>query len=69
MKYEFIKNHESLFSIEKMCIVLKVSSSSYYKWKTRPLSNRERRKREIKKQITSIYFASKQRYGSPRIAV
>lgn len=69
MKYEFIKNHESLFPIEKMCIVLKVSSSSYYKWKTRPLSNRERRKREIKKQITSIYFASKQRYGSPRIAV
>jgi len=69
MKYEFIKNHESLFPIEKMCIVLKVSSSSYYKWKTRPLSNRERRKREIKKQITSVYFASKQRYGSPRIAV
>jgi len=48
MKYEFIKNHESLFSIEKMCIVLKVSSSSYYKWKTRPLSNIGRIKREIK---------------------
>lgn len=52
-----------------MCIVLRVSSSSYYKWKTRPLSNRERRKREIKKQIRSIYFVSNQRYGSPRIAV
>jgi len=69
MKYKFIKNHESLFSIEKMCAVLKVSSSSYYKWKARPLSNREIRKREIKQQITSIYFASKQRYGSPRITV
>lgn len=69
MKYRFIKNHESLFSIEKMCAVLKVSSSSYYKWKARPLSNREIRKREIKQQITSIYFASKQRYGSPRITV
>ena len=69
MKYQFIKNHESLFSIEKMCAVLKVSSSSYYKWKARPLSNREIRKREIKQQITSIYFASKQRYGSPRITV
>lgn len=69
MKYQFIKNHESLFSIEKMCAVLKVSSSSYYKWKARPLSNREIRKREIKQQITFIYFASKQRYGSPRITV
>jgi putative transposase len=29
---------------------------------------RENKKRD-KKQITSIYFASKQRYGSPRIAV
>ncbi|UFH33701.1 IS3 family transposase [Chryseobacterium sp. C-71] len=52
---------------------LKVSYSSYYKWKARPLSNRERererRKKDIKKQITSIYFASKQRYGSPRITV
>ncbi|WP_374105506.1 IS3 family transposase [Chryseobacterium sp. NKUCC03_KSP] len=69
MKYEFIKNHESLFPIEKMCSVLKVSYSIYYKWEARPLSNRERRKRELKKQIISIYFAAKQRCGSPRITV
>ncbi len=69
MKYKFIKNHEYLFPIEKMCRILEVGSSSYYKWKARPISNREIRKREIKQQITSIYFASKQRYGSPRITV
>ena len=67
MKYRFIKNHEYLFSIEKMCKVLEVSSSSYYKWKSKPISNRTLRKNEIKQQITTIYFASKQRYGSPRI--
>lgn len=69
MKYTFIKNHEYLFPIEKMCKVLEVGSSGYYKWKSKPISNRIVRKNEIKQQITSIYFASKQRYGSPRITI
>ncbi len=67
MKYRFIKNHEYLFPIEKMCKVLEVGSSSYYKWKSKPISNRTLRKNEIKQQISAIYFVSKQRYGSPRI--
>lgn len=67
MKYKFIKNHERLFPIEKMCKVLEVSSSSYYKWKSAAISKRTLRKNEIKQQIKTIYFASKQRYGSPRI--
>lgn len=68
MKYEFIKNHEYLFPIEKMCNVLKITSSGYYKWKNRPFSKILLSKEKIKQQITSIYFSSKQRYGSPRIA-
>lgn len=67
MKYTFIKNHEYLFPIEKMCKVLEIGSSGYYKWKSKSISNRTLRKNEIKQQITSIYFAAKQRYGSPRI--
>lgn len=67
MKYGFIKNHEYLFPIEKMCTVLEVGSSGYYKWKSKCVSGRMLKKKEIKQQITLIYFASKQRYGSPRI--
>jgi len=67
LKYQFINNHEFLYSIEKMCKVLEVSQSSYYRWKKSPFSTRFLRKEELKKQILSIYFASKQRYGSPRI--
>jgi putative transposase len=52
-----------------MCKVLEVGSSGYYKWKNKPVSNRALIKNEIKEQITSIYFASKQRYGSPRITM
>lgn len=69
MKYRFIKNHEYVFPIEKMCSVLEVSSSGYYKWKAKSISNRALRKNEVKQQITAIYFASKQRYGSPRISI
>ena len=68
MKYIFIQNNECIFPIEKMCNVLKLSSSGYYKWKNRrSSSSRLLLKEEIKDQITSIYFSSKQRYGSPRI--
>lgn len=67
MKYGFIKNHEYLFPIEKMCRCLEVGLSGYYKWKSSPICNRLILKEKIKQQITSIYFASKQRYGSPRI--
>jgi len=68
MKYRFIKNHEYLFPIEKMGQVLAVGSSGYYKWKRKSVSNKLILKEKIKQQITSIYFASKQRcYGSPRI--
>jgi len=67
MKYKFIKNKESIFPIEKMCQVLKLSSSSYYKWKNRPSSKKLLLKEKVKQKITSIYFSSKQRYGSSRI--
>jgi transposase InsO family protein len=69
MKYIFIKNHQQVFPIEKMCKVLEVSSSSYYKWKTKPISNRALKMNLIKEKITAIYFSSKQRYGSPRITI
>jgi len=50
-----------------MCKVLKISSSSYYKWKKNILSDRMLRHNELKQQITKLYFAFRQRYGSPRI--
>ena len=67
MKYKFIKNNESIFPIEKMCQILKLSSSGYFKWKSRPFSKKLLLKKKVREQITSIYFSSKQRYGSPRI--
>jgi len=69
MIYSFIKNNEQLFPIEKMCKVLQISSGSYYRWKKQEITSRLQRKNAIQEQITSIYFESKQRYGSPRITL
>lgn len=52
-----------------MCKILGIGSSGYFKRKKKAISYRMHRKNEIKQQITDIYFASKQRYGSPRITI
>ena len=67
MIYTFIRNHEKIFPIEKMCKVLQVGERSYYHWKSQCVSERKQRVLLVKEKITSIYFDSKQRYGSPRI--
>ena len=67
MIYTFIRNNEKIFPIEKMCNVLQVGQRSYYQWKSGVVSDRKQRAELIKEKITSIYFDSKQRYGSPRM--
>lgn len=69
MIFDFIKNHEKIFPIEKMCKVLQVSQSGYYRWKNNFISNRIQRVIALKEKITTVYFESKQRYGSPRITI
>lgn len=51
-----------------MCEVLEVSISSYYSYCRFGAGKRELRKEEAKVKISEAYFASRQRYGSPRIA-
>ena len=57
-----------MFAIEKMCKVLKVSRSGYYEWLVRKPSTRKEKNRMIVDRIKEIYKASRERYGSPKIA-
>ncbi len=50
-----------------MCKVFKVSRAGYYHWLDRKPSNLTMETKLIKKEIKSIYQASKGRYGSPKI--
>lgn len=52
-----------------MCKLLEVSSSGYYKWTHKVPSKRELRNKLLAQKIRSVYFQSKRRYGSPRVAM
>ena len=68
MRYRFIAENSKSFPVEKMCRVLKVGRSSYYDWLHRAPSRREQFHALLIVGIRQIHWASKGRYGSPRIA-
>ena len=51
-----------------MCQVFKISKSGYYKWLVRVPSKRTLYNQILLEEIKRIYYYSKKRYGSPRIA-
>lgn len=68
MKYALIREHAEQFSICLMCRSLGVSRSGYYRWRDRPLSERETRRIEMKERVADTWTNFKARYGAPRIA-
>ena len=68
MRFGFIKEHRTEFPVEKMCRVMKVSSSGFYSWLQRPLSLRAQYNAVLTKEIHQVYKISKRSYGSPRIS-
>ena len=68
MKYQFIYDNSSRFSVMKMCLILEVSKSGFYDWSKRPLSNRAKENIMIIERIKIISQNKNKRvYGSPRI--
>ena len=59
--------HKDEFPIGKMCKVMQVSKSGYYKWCNRVPSKRAIANEMIVKEIRTIHHLSRYRYGSPRI--
>ncbi|WP_337589628.1 IS3 family transposase [Paenibacillus sp. A3] len=53
--------------MEKMCKVLGVSRSGYYKWKSAEPSQQQIWKNEILRRIAHHFHDNKGRYGSPKI--
>ncbi|WP_267965683.1 IS3 family transposase [Priestia flexa] len=67
VKYEFIYENRSQFRVEKMCIVLGVSKSGYFKWLNRPISERQKKHEKLSHEILKTHLEFKQRYGSVKI--
>ncbi|UUF13086.1 MULTISPECIES: IS3 family transposase [Flavobacterium] len=67
--YYFMADNEKKYSIRIMAEALNLDRTAYSKWKNQLFSKTQIRKIVIQKEIASIFFARKQRYGSERIAV
>jgi putative transposase len=53
--------------VEKMCEVLEVSRSGYYKWRSAVPSEQELQKIKVMERIKFHFYDSEKRYGSPKI--
>lgn len=62
-----LASKERKISVNSVLKLLGVSSSGYYSWVKRPLSNQEKMKQKIKSEIVEIYNESHQIYGAPKI--
>jgi len=67
MIFQFIHQHRSSFSVERMCNVLNVSVSGYYAFRKRKRSKREIDNEQLLVDIRVTFHAHRKRYGSPRI--
>lgn len=68
VRFKFIQTHKEKFPVGKMCKVMQVSRSGYYKWVVQTPSKRTLFNRMLTTQIKQIYTAKKGSNGSPRIA-
>ncbi|NCF62697.1 MAG: IS3 family transposase [Gammaproteobacteria bacterium] len=67
MKYQFINEHRHEHPVRTMCRVLRVSSSGFYEWFGRPLSNHAREDQRLLVLIRASYAASGGVYGARRV--
>ncbi|HEY7417512.1 MAG TPA: IS3 family transposase, partial [Ktedonobacteraceae bacterium] len=69
MRFRFIAEHTTEYSIALMCHALSVSVSGYYAWCKREPCRRTREDHVLGEQIEQIFSANRGVYGSPRIHV
>lgn len=62
LRFQFVESHRSEFSLEKMCAILDVSRSEYYKWRLDRTSQHHMRKAQVMKRIRH-----QKRCGCPNI--
>jgi putative transposase len=67
MRYQFIKEHCSKFRVQKICRILKVSRSAYYRWLISPESDKKKEDERLLKKIIKIHEKSWRTYGVGRI--
>jgi len=68
MRYNWINQHQMMYSIVVMCRVLRVSTSGYYDARCRPASEQAHRRQRIHRDVQAVYDEHHGIYGSWKIA-
>lgn len=61
----FVKDHEREFPVKKMCEILEISRSGFYRWRNGEPSARKTADKELSKTIRTIHERSLGTYGAP----
>ena len=70
MKYVFIEEHCSEFSVERMCRIFGVSRSGFYGWKKQKGKGKREKEEQLLLELIKTSFKENRRaYGSPRITI
>jgi len=68
-RFGFINEYRSKFSVRYLCQWLKVSSAGFYKWRSRPESQRVKNNRALSIKIEKVFTDNHGNYGSPRVTI
>ncbi len=68
MIFHFIEENLHRYPICRMCKVLDIRETTYYKWRDKIVSPRQLQTSLIDKEITSIFYENKERYGNYKIS-
>lgn len=68
-RFQFVEDHHRAFGVKRLCRVLEVSRSGFYRWREAAPARveRERADRMLTERIKEIHTESDGTYGSPRI--
>ncbi len=68
-RFQFVDDHRATYEVKRLCEVLELNRSSYYKWLSgRPArAARRHRDRALAERIREVHGESGGAYGSPRV--
>jgi transposase InsO family protein len=68
-KYQFVAAHAEAYPVTVLCRVLGLARSGFYAWQKRPTSAQAAADQQLVAEIKTVFAASRQTYGSPRVHV
>ena len=68
MKYPWIKEHCDEYSVVRLCLAMRVSTSGFCRWLGSEPSLRSKRTAAIHESVLAVYHQSKGIYGSYKIS-